>query len=353
MKQPIVLISIFRETVIGGIAVHSSNLFERIREEGLPVTKVNFAEIFIRTSWPSKLRMVLRVGYQLLVLRWRGSRIFHFHASNRAVLFYLYAPLVALTGGRIMLSLHSGYGYDRWLGENPFYHRCNQIFYRLLDRLIFMNPEESEKIRTRYPFLGDRVVTINPFIAPPQAAIPDMHAVPRDAGSYKMAAIGVWMQRYNVEEAIRAAVRFRQSAGVPVSMTILMSTVIIEPEYRSTLEGIIAEARKTIEVQVLEDRDNVLEVLVEQDVFVRSSRLDSYGLCVAESLLVGTPVIATDVCRRCTRALLYRQGDEKELDRLLKAVWLKKKTASRVRMLDTLEDSFYGYLREYEALGGT
>ena len=47
MKAPIVLISIFRETIIGGVAVHASNLYERIVEEGLPVEKINYATVFV------------------------------------------------------------------------------------------------------------------------------------------------------------------------------------------------------------------------------------------------------------------------------------------------------------------
>jgi glycosyltransferase involved in cell wall biosynthesis len=349
MNSPIVLISIFRETVIGGIAVHSSNLFERIEEEGLPVEKVNFAEIFVRPGSLSKLRMVFKVGARLLALRLRGAKLFHFHASNRAVLFYLYAPLVALTGARIMLSLHSGYGYDRWLGENKAYHRANRLFFRLLDRLIFMNPDESDKIRIRYPFLMDKVVTINPFIAPPRAAIPTLDVSSPDPGRYSIATIGVWMQRYNVEEAIQAAVRFHAGTGVPVLMTVLLSTVIIEPAYREKLEAIIAGARETIDVVVLEDQNNILEILVRHDLFIRASMLDSYGLCVAESLLVGTPVVATDVCRRCTQARLYRQGDTAALDRQVLEVW-QARHRPRKRMLAEEEDSFYGYLQAYEAL---
>ena len=197
--------------------------------------------------------------------------------------------------------------------------------------------------------MEDKVVTINPFIAPPQAAIPALDVSPADPEQFKIATIGVWMQRYNVEEAIQAAVRFNASTGVPVLMTVLLSTVIIEPAYREKLEAIIASAQETIEVVVLEDQNNILEILVRHDLFIRASMLDSYGLCVAESLLVGTPVIATDVCRRCAQARLYRQGDTKALDHQLMEVWQARHTP-RKRMLAEEEDSFYGYLQAYEAL---
>ncbi len=312
--------------------------------------KVNYATVFVAKRAVRKVRLLLGIGWRLLRLRMGGARVFHFHASNRALVFYLFSVMLALMGSKIILSLHSGYGFDRWLSENKRYDRLNKFFFRLLDRLIFMNPDESESIRSRYPFLDDKVVTINPFIAPPAAAIPNFNAIERSPDHFRIATIGVWMQRYNVEEAVAAAVRFQQDTGVATTITIMMSTVIVEAEYRVKLEAVIAAARKTIAVNLLEDRNDILDVLAQNDVFVRASFLDSYGLCVAESLLVGTPAIATDVCRRCTNALLYRQGDVEALHSHLLSVW-KERSSHRSVLLEDSEDSFNGYRQVYRHLG--
>lgn len=350
MPSPIVLISIFRETIIGGIAVHSSNLYERIVEEGLPVEKVNYAPVFVAKGVVRKMRLLAGIGWQLLRLRLGGAKVFHFHASNRALVFYLFSLFITISGGKIILSLHSGYGFDRWLSENGKYDRLNKFFFRLLDRLIFMNPDESESIRQRYPFLLGKVVTINPFIAPPAVAIPDFKAIERTPNHFRIATIGVWMQRYNVEEAVAAAVRFQQETGVSTTLTILMSTVIVEADYRVKLKGIMSIAHENIGIELLEDRNDILEILARNDVFIRASFLDSYGLCVAESLLVGTPAIATDVCRRCANALLYRQGDADGLHAHLLAVWKQYKRPRKV-LLEDSEDSFNGYREVYRMLG--
>jgi glycosyltransferase involved in cell wall biosynthesis len=261
-------------------------------------------------------------------------------------MYYLFGPMLALTGGRVLLSLHSGVGYDKWLNSNSPYHRLNKLLLPLLDRLIFMNPEESDRIRKRYPFLSERIVTVNPFIAPPQSAIPDLETIVRPAGEMKIATIGVWEQRYNVEEAVLAAVRFHRETKVPTSITVLQSTIRLEPAYKERVMAQIEAARASIEVVILEDSNSILEVLAEHDVFIRPSFLDSYGLCVAESLLVGTPAIATDVCRRCSQAMLYQQGDFDALHaHLLRAY--EEKGAKRKNLLSPSEDSFHGYEREY------
>jgi len=162
----------------------------------------------------------------------------------------------------------------------------------------------------------------------------------------KIATIGVWEQRYNVEEAVLAAVRFYQETKIPTSITVLQSTIRLQPKYKERVMAQIEAARESIDVVILEDSNKILEVLAEHDVFIRPSFLDSYGLCVAESLLVGTPAIATDVCRRCSQAMLYRQGDFDVLHQhLLKAYAEKGK--KRKNLLSPSEDSFHGYEREY------
>ena len=346
MNPPVVLISIFRETIIGGVAVHSSNLYERLLEESIPVSKVNYAPVFVAKGVARKAVQLGRLGIKLLKLRLSGARLFHFHASNRALVFYLFAPVLTLLGGRCLLSVHSGYGFDRWLAENPLYDRINGMYFRLLHALVFMNPAESRRIARRYGFLSERIVTINPFIAPPSEALP-VRSPPTSAGRpFRIAAIGVWMGRYNVEEAIRAAVRFNKETGYPTEFTLMLSTVIIEPEYRQKLERIITEARKTIHLDLLENRTDILDQLAGSDVLIRSSKLDSYGLCVAESLLVGTPVIATDLCRRCNNAMLYRQGDTEALHQHLLAVFSGRDRPRR-SLLEQSEDSFYQYRQLY------
>lgn len=349
MNHPIVLISIFRESLIGGVAVHSSNLYERLVENGYKVERIDFAFVFRRPLLLRRFWIVVKVGFRLLRLRFQGASIFHFHASNRALMYYLFAPMLVLTGGKVILSLHSGVGYNKWLKSNPFYDRLNKAFMPLLERLIFMNPEESARIRKRYPVIADRIVTVNPFIAPPQRAIPDLSAIVHPPGEMKIATIGVWEQRYNVEEAVLAAVRFQEETKIPTSITVLQSTVRLQPKYKERVMGQIEEARKSIDVTIIEDSNKILPILAAHDVFIRPSFLDSYGLCVAESLLVGTPAIATDVCRRCSQAKLYKQGDFDALHRHLLAAYAEK-NKKRKNLLSPSEDSFHGYEREYRGL---
>lgn len=345
--QKVVLVSIFREHLIGGISVHSTNLFNRLREKNLEVTKVDFSGLITKPTVLGKLVSIFGVGRRLLALRFSGVKIFHFHASNRAVMFFLYGPLLWLLGAKVLLSIHSGYGYDKFMGKRVEYRTLSNIGFRGLHRLIFMNPEESERIRKRFSFLEDRIVTVNPFIGPKEHLVAKIRAErPAPAEVFKIAVIGNWAPRYNVEEAFRGALAFRRATGIGVQVTILQSSNMRDVKYMNKLKEEFNLTQGEMNVEVFEDRNDVLEVLSHHDVLIRPSLLDSYGLSVAEALLVGTPAIATNVCRRCAAALLYEQGDLETLQHHLKTVYDNRGNYPD-NLLNADEDSFNGYLAEY------
>lgn len=345
--RKIVLVSVFREHVIGGISVHSTNLYGRLTEMEAHVEKVDFSGLIVARSIFRKVLVLLGVGLQLVGNRLNGAKIFHFHASNRAVTYFLYGPLLSLLGAKVVLSVHSGYGYDKFMGKRWEYRLLSQIGFRFLHRLVFMNPEESKRIRKRFPFLEGRVVTVNPFIAPKVAHVKRIREQrPAPDGIFRVAVIGNWAARYNVEEAFRGALAFRRKNEVPVQVTIMQSSNMRDTDYQKRLEEEFNLTREEMNVEVFEDRRDVLEILSANDVLIRPSRLDSYGLSVAESLLVGTPAIATNVCRRCEAALLYEQGDIDALVAHLETVYASRSKTTK-SLLNAAEDSFNGYLAEY------
>jgi len=62
----IALISIFRESVIGGIAIHSSNLYERLVERGVEVERIDYAFAFRRRAVIARLAFVARMAKRFL-----------------------------------------------------------------------------------------------------------------------------------------------------------------------------------------------------------------------------------------------------------------------------------------------
>ncbi|MGB3548093.1 MAG: glycosyltransferase family 4 protein [Saprospiraceae bacterium] len=348
----IALLSVFRDSYVGGISVHSTNLYERLRKEGIAVKKFDYTPV-TRAGGAARVRAFWRLLRGVVSARLAGTDIFHFHASNQALFFYVLGPLLKLSGAKLVLSIHSGYGYDRWLEENPRYHRLNQLTFRRLDRLLFMNRPESDRITARYPSLRDRIRTINPFIAPHPADVPPVRSQPRSPESpFRIVTLGGWKERYNVDEAVTAVLRFQQSTKASVELVVLLSTTLAEPDYQAKLTALLQKAGEQLPLTVLIDHDGVLAEMAAADLFIRPALIDSYGLCVAESLLVGTPAIATDVCTRSANAIPYRQGDLDQLVERIQAVWTDRQAGIQptATLLQPEEDAYRSYLQLYRSL---
>ena len=67
------------------------------------------------------------------------------------------------------------------------------------------------------------------------------------------------------------------------------------------------------------------KIIKISDLFVRPTRSDSFGISIQEALFCNVPAIASDVCIRPEKTILFRSGDEKDF--ILKATdILRRKT---------------------------
>ncbi len=54
------------------------------------------------------------------------------------------------------------------------------------------------------------------------------------------------------------------------------------------------------------------------DLFIRANRIDTYGMVVGDSIELGTPVIASDVCPRHSGAILFTSNNILDLTEKIK-----------------------------------
>ncbi len=340
-KTSIVLISIFRESEIGGVSVHSSNLRDRLAEAGHNVIALDLHSYAKRgaTGWFDLLR-------KLISLRKQDYQLYHFHASNRAIPFHAAAPLLKALGAKLVLSIHSGSGYDQYVQHHRGTRALSYLNFRFLSRLIFMNEKECDAAKARFPQLSRRIVKINPFIAPQASALPTTGR--SEQRPFLIVAIGTYGQRYNLLSAVNAAFKLRQE-GLSLRLKLIISSHNPEAEYKQTLLDTISAVGGEVDIEVVEDSDDVLSHLAGANLSIRPSFGDSYGLCVAESLLVGTPAIATSVCKRCAAAETYPPGDDVKLMSLIREHY-HRPPRPRKNLLAPDEDSFKSYVRMYREI---
>ena len=53
-------------------------------------------------------------------------------------------------------------------------------------------------------------------------------------------------------------------------------------------------------------------IIKRSDFFLRPTLSDSYGISIAEAISVGTPAIASDVCQRPAKTILFKTGNKED-----------------------------------------
>jgi glycosyltransferase involved in cell wall biosynthesis len=333
----------------GGVTTHCSRLVERLGESSeFVVRRVN-----VRLKG-KKFAALLRSNpliwfFQILFARLRGFSIFHFHTSSKNIPFLFLAPLVRCLGGRVLLSFHSGkIGADMINGGRGRRMLRHALFFS--DVVVFMNKRESEIIAARFPKNAGKIKAIHPFVFPPQR--PD--TVKREAG-FSIAVMGGWLRYYLLENALDSARELaRAYPQERFNLKCALALFNIDFDYKTEFLRKVAESAGSppnLKVEVFEDLPDPLAFLASVDVLVRSSSVDSFGLCVAEAAFLGKPAIATDVCRRVDGTYLYAPDDTAKLHRHLLDIYRRTLLGKLEKIeIDAREDAFPRMREIYLAL---
>jgi glycosyltransferase involved in cell wall biosynthesis len=348
----------------GGITTHCTRLAERLEETpSCAVRRVNIKlrgplrRSFLRGNPAAWLCAAMRA-------RLSGFHLFHFNASSRSLPFLILAPLLRPLGARLILSFHSG-ALSASLGRNdPLAIALFRVSLALAHRVIFMNQRESAAVALRFPRHAAKFAAIGPFVLPAlkdrEKALcrkdlqgRDPGAAPRDR-PYVVACMGAWLPYYLFEEVI--TVLQRVSKDFPSSrfeLRIAAALFNIDPAYKRKIEAAARLCRPAageggLRVTTEENVADPLVFLADCDLLVRSSSVDSFGLCVAEALFLGKPAIATDVCRRAEGALLYTPHDLDALEAHIRLSYQRHRDGTQPPLsLPEAEDDFPRLLRLY------
>jgi len=349
MKNRIVILGSFSdESVAGGITTHCTRLLARLKTI-CPVAKINvrpkicsLKTFFIATP----LFWLLCV----LILLAKGFRIFHFHTSSRSIPFILLAPVVKILGGKNIISFHSGkIGSD--LEKNNKNINLFRYVFLFADAVVFMNENEAAILAKRFPRYAPKIKVAHSFIFPAQQP-----PVPvRTDNEFHIASMGAWLRHYSFEDVIAGATTLaNEHPAQKFRLTLVAALFNIDFAYKTEIH-ILADKTNAevpnLEVVAAEEIQDTLAFFADIDVLVRSSTVDSFGLCVAEAEFCGKPVIATNVCRRPTGTFLYTPHDLPALTNHLRELFLQiqNKTLPKI-ILDPSEDAFQKIFKIYKEI---
>jgi glycosyltransferase involved in cell wall biosynthesis len=277
-----------------------------------------------------------------LSARLAGFKLFHFNTSSRNIPFLFLAPLIRILKGKVLLSFHSG-ALAANLDKIGFMQSAAFWFsLRFADCVLFMNKRESDSVAAKYPQFSKKFRTIHSFIIPARKEI-----IPpaRNPDIFTVTTMGAWLLYYSFEDVI--AVLERVAEKYPkqkFQLNIASALFNWDWDYKREICAKIGEvnrANRNFKITYKENVEDTLTFLASSDLFIRSSSVDSFGLCVAEAVFLGKPAIATNVCRRVDGTYLYAPHDLKKLEEHVVAIFEKIRTGRLEKIkLDAKEDAF-------------
>lgn len=334
---------------IGGISTHIHSLKNRLEQNNYTVTVIDVItgkkrEEALNGKNPFYLL------FNIFFLVYKGYGIFHFHSSRRAYPFLLSIFLLKLLKKKVILSLHHG-DFNDWLKKYSLRKNIYVRLFLLSDQIIFMNQKDAEEFKKLSSASDMKVLAISPFIVEDETYYNEVYPV-KNEGPFKVSTMGAWRSYYAYEEVIKACRCLSEQYAIEIELDIVAGRILMDRKYRDKITKVVqSENTDQLHLSIFEDKKDILNYLAGRDVLVRSSEIDSYGMCVAEALLVGTPAIATQVCHRPDKAMLYEPDDIEALVMLIKSVYNKRQNQKTKEPLITEnDDSFYLIERTYQKL---
>jgi glycosyltransferase involved in cell wall biosynthesis len=344
----------------GGASVYVKRLFDYLVREG------HFCHVFdmfndIRSPGPPG---VFRVGTKrhmyFKIMCSPKYDIIHINESmwkHRAMLIIL----ARMKGSQSVLMLHSFRDTVKTLGWLDLI--MLKYVLKHVDYIISPGKNEMEAVYQWYPDRKDMEM-ITPFIPPemleadfklPEAleAFFTKHqtiicANGSNLNFYKGADI------YGLDLMVELCHLLESKHDVAV---VYCLTGANDPEYLKNIHSRIDTYGLTERFYIYTEEVAFWKVIAKSKVFIRPTRTDSFGISVAEGILLGTPTVASDVCERPQGTILFKTGDLEDLYQktveALNSVPIPAKWASSVRKRNgapMIENLYYKLTRSGNAL---
>jgi glycosyltransferase involved in cell wall biosynthesis len=239
------------------------------------------------------------------------AKIIHFHAS-RPHAVAVYGPLLWRAGhGRyLMLTLHHGDQRGAYRAIAPALRRVVRSSLRKFDRLVALSAAQRDFYEREIGIASHRIYEADSHIALPfellESMPVDSAVIDGSYGEELFIVSGYAAPYYRHEDAVRLVDELRAERDIHLAICLYGQQQY--PEYLAHLRELAAE-RPHIHLVFDLGFPTFVALLRRASLLLRPTTVDSYGLAVADAILLGVPVVASDVCRRHPGADVFRAGD--------------------------------------------
>lgn len=284
----------------GGVSIHVKRLHEMLQFRGVSSRVLDQYSTYDieKNVYPTKLRATWWVAYFFR----KKPEIVHFHIFSYVQYLYIFLLSYCSTS-KIVISIHN----EKIL----FMPSLLRLFIIALIRSsrIKKSIVVSEAVFESFKAWGVKGVQWIPAYIPPLAI-----------SKKKLQGDGEFKVLYNASTLKSEEARSVYSLDMMLHLVKQNNEcdfhIFIGEEESSALTEILSEINYFKNTYLYFNK-NMIDYMHAADVFVRPNRVDAFGISVQESLDLGVPAIASDVCTRSKGAILFPSGDVGKLNATL------------------------------------
>lgn len=339
---------------IGGVSSHVQRLVAFLASRGAACSVLDIYPTAAKERVPGVAHEVAPVG-GLLAMAWLLFRlqlgrhdVVHLHFSQAVGRFALVAGLLIKRGRRLILTLHHGDQAAVMRRAPGPARRLACAALRRADTIVAL----SEQQLAFYRELGlpeERLVLWKSAL--PLAVEPDPELLPAELRGLRPVEAGgndtILMTSGYPEETYGYAqclgLLDRLSARIPCKLCVCLYGTSSDPAYEAALRAELTGRADVILVGPLPPA-GFLALLARASVYLRPSRVDSYGLAITDALNVGTPCLASDVCNRDPRCEIYPTGDHEAFLALATELIERGRSGPGRRPTDLADPDAFGFI---------
>jgi glycosyltransferase involved in cell wall biosynthesis len=171
--------------------------------------------------------------------------------------------------------------------------RAHRLALSNVARVIAVSDPVARALRSQNIFDEDRLRVVENSVDLTRF---DLARAERDTpgGTFRVGIVGELSEVKGQLEFVRAAALVAGDFGERVEFLVVGEDNSRGGEYRARVERLVDELGLTKRVRLLGRVEEALSVIVELDVLVSASRSEAFGMAMAEALVCGVPVVATE-----------------------------------------------------------
>lgn len=333
----------------GGVTIHIKRFYEYCQSRGFPVRIVTPFN-----SAPDRDGIILKgitsagkLLHLISVIKNFSGKIVHVHSAQfKKFIFGGFIILYSARNKIKLLTIHSD--LRTFLGKRNFKYMVIKNILRHFDYIICINEDQKNFFSDAMPISPDKLITIPSYIPiqrfPQEVTtqIKDFVISAKSQVDYLVISSGYLTKIYGFDLVLRAIKELNEfRIGV-----ILLFYTYEDSAYSWEIKQKIESSEHVWTFRDISS-DDFFYLISNSHLFIRANRQDTYGMVIGDSLALGTPVIASDVCPRHPGTILFESDNVINLTQKIKDTLLNlkeiKKQISGIKVENYAENLFNFY----------